>query len=103
MSDVYFTLPTILGNWPWPLKLNPHYEECKEELAARWKSFCAFSPKAQDAFNKCHFGMYGSLPTSYASKYTLCLDLLTSMTFPQLKKGFLHDFNPTICTDSDRL
>ena len=51
-------LPDILRNWPWQRSLNPYYAICKAESAAWCESFKAFSPKAQDKFNRCDFSQF---------------------------------------------
>ncbi|KAJ6465604.1 terpenoid synthase [Mycena vitilis] len=56
-----FRLPDMLTNWPWPRRLNPNYEVCKEESTAWIEAFHAFSPKAQNAFNLCDFNLLASL------------------------------------------
>ncbi|KAF8882265.1 terpenoid synthase [Infundibulicybe gibba] len=53
--NLYFKIPDTLHNWPWRRHLNPHYSICKMESAAWFETFEAFSPKAQDAFNRCDF------------------------------------------------
>ncbi|EIM79126.1 terpenoid synthase [Stereum hirsutum FP-91666 SS1] len=54
MSQTY-TIPDTLANWPWKRKINQHYEEVKMESASWARSFHAFSPQAQDAFDRCDF------------------------------------------------
>ncbi|KAF8452301.1 hypothetical protein L210DRAFT_3384514, partial [Boletus edulis BED1] len=48
-------IPNTLARWPWPRRINPHYDAVKKESAAWTTSFGAFSPKAQHAFNRCDF------------------------------------------------
>jgi Delta6-protoilludene synthase len=50
-------IPDLLARWPLPRMVNAHYEECKRESTAWIEGFCAFSPKAQTAFNKCNLSM----------------------------------------------
>ncbi|KAI0062662.1 terpenoid synthase [Artomyces pyxidatus] len=50
-----FYIPDCVENWKWPRFLNPHYPEVKAESAAWARSFGAFSPKAQDAYDRCDF------------------------------------------------
>ncbi|KAJ3823508.1 terpenoid synthase [Lentinula raphanica] len=50
-----FILPDTLQSWPWQRKLNPNYKKVKAESSAWIESFHAFTPKAQDAFNRCEF------------------------------------------------
>jgi hypothetical protein len=56
MSNRY-CIPNNLDNWKWPRHLNPHYPEVKAASAAWARSFGAFSPKAQDAYDRCDFSM----------------------------------------------
>ncbi|KDQ29694.1 hypothetical protein PLEOSDRAFT_1039734 [Pleurotus ostreatus PC15] len=55
-TDVH--LPKALASWPWPRRVNPHYESVKQQASAWCESFQAFNPQAQDAFNKCDFTGY---------------------------------------------
>ena len=50
-------LPNVLARWPWPRRINPKYAVLKQEADTWITSFRAFSPKAQDAFNRCDFSM----------------------------------------------
>ncbi|KAI0062680.1 terpenoid synthase [Artomyces pyxidatus] len=56
-----FYIPNCLENWKWPRALNPHYPEVKAESAAWARSFGAFSPKAQDAYDRCDFNLLACL------------------------------------------
>ncbi|KAJ6495182.1 terpenoid synthase [Mycena sanguinolenta] len=58
---VQLLFPDTLRNWPWPRDLSPHFEVAKEESAAWFETFNAFSPKAQKAFNRCDFNLLASL------------------------------------------
>lgn len=51
-------IPNVLARWPWPRRINPNYAVVKKEAAAWMTSFRAFSPKAQDAFDRCDFSGY---------------------------------------------
>ena len=46
-------IPNIFAQWPWPRQINPHYAVVKKEADAWITSFQVFSPKAQDAYNRC--------------------------------------------------
>ncbi|EMD35700.1 terpene cyclase, partial [Gelatoporia subvermispora B] len=65
---VKFRLPETLEGWPWPRRINPHYEEVKAESAAWFRSFNAFSTKAQRAFDLCDFSLLASLAYPTLSK-----------------------------------
>jgi len=55
-------IPNTLTRWPWPRPpLNQYYAEVKAESLAWIASFEAFSPKAQQAFNRCDFGKTRSI------------------------------------------
>ena len=56
MSNRY-RIPDNLTDWKWPRHLNPHYPEVKAASAAWARSFGAFSPKAQYAYDRCDFSM----------------------------------------------
>lgn len=91
-TGVRFYIPDTLRNWPWPRRLNPHYAVCKAESAAWCESFKAFSPKAQNAFNRCDFSKQPFLrQTTHIDHLPLFTDLLASLAFPRLDKG---DFFP---------
>jgi hypothetical protein len=49
-------IPNALARWPWPRRINPNYAVLKKEAGTWIMSFQAFSPKAQDAYNRCDFG-----------------------------------------------
>ncbi|KAF8546266.1 terpenoid synthase [Imleria badia] len=61
-------IPNVLVRWPWPRRINPHYAVVKKEADAWITSFQAFSPKAQDAFNRCDFNLLACLAYPVASK-----------------------------------
>jgi len=68
MSSKYY-IPNNLDHWQWPRHLNPYYAEVKAESAAWARSFGAFSPKAQHAYDRCDF------------------NLLACLAYPLLNKG----------------
>ncbi|KAF9067337.1 terpenoid synthase [Rhodocollybia butyracea] len=55
-----FYLPDTLAKWPWPLHLNPAYEEQKALSSAWLRSFNAFDPSSQKAFDLCDFNLLAS-------------------------------------------
>ena len=59
-EPVQYTLPDLLANWPWPERINPYYEEVKEETSAWIQSLNAFDAKARKAFDKCDFSRYSN-------------------------------------------
>ncbi|KAK0220872.1 terpenoid synthase [Armillaria nabsnona] len=67
-SDVVFRLPDTLVYWPWPRRINPHYEEVKAASAAWFRSFKAFGPESQRAFDHCDFSLLCSLTYPTASR-----------------------------------
>jgi len=67
MSNRY-RIPDNLTNWKWPRHLNPHYPEVKAASAAWARSFGAFSPKAQEAYDRCDFNLLASLAYPLLSK-----------------------------------
>ncbi|KAG6374646.1 terpenoid synthase [Boletus reticuloceps] len=48
-------IPNVFARWPWPRRIHPNYAVVKEEADTWMTSFEAFSPKAQDAYNRCDF------------------------------------------------
>ncbi|KAF9073382.1 terpenoid synthase [Rhodocollybia butyracea] len=52
-----FYLPDILAKWPWPRHMNPAYEEQKALSSAWLRSFNAFDPSSQKAFDLCDFDL----------------------------------------------
>ncbi|KAB5518870.1 terpenoid synthase [Coniochaeta sp. 2T2.1] len=54
-------LPNMLATWKWPRCINPHYDEVKRASGAWLAGFGAFSPKAQQAFDRCDFSRLASL------------------------------------------
>lgn len=57
-----YRIPDNLTNWKWPRHLNPYYPEVKAASAAWARSFGAFSPKAQDAYDRCDFSKRCHVP-----------------------------------------
>ncbi len=49
-------LPDLLGDWPWPRAINPHYERVAGQSAAWLRAFGLFPAHVQRAFDKCNFG-----------------------------------------------
>ena len=50
-----FRLPDLLAQWPWPRKLNQHYQEAKAESAEWLRGFEALDAKSQRSFDFCDF------------------------------------------------
>ncbi|SJL11821.1 uncharacterized protein ARMOST_15232 [Armillaria ostoyae] len=67
-SDVTFRIANTLTYWPWPRRINPHYEEVKAESEAWFQSFKAFGPESQRAFDRCNFSLAASLGYPTATK-----------------------------------
>ncbi|KAJ3491180.1 hypothetical protein NLI96_g902 [Meripilus lineatus] len=72
-----YTLPNTLANWPWPRRVNPHYDTIAPVSAAWVESFRAMSPSAQKAFNACKFGLLAAMfyPAADEKKYRRGCDL----------------------------
>ncbi|KAI0294469.1 terpenoid synthase [Multifurca ochricompacta] len=60
MSNTFY-IPNVYENWKWSRRINPHYLEVKAETAAWIRSFGAFSPKVQAAYDLCDFCLLASL------------------------------------------
>ncbi|KAG1886767.1 terpenoid synthase [Suillus subluteus] len=56
-------IPDVLARWPFPRRLNQHHSKVSAESSAWLESFKAFSPKAQQAFDRCDFGKTWLLTT----------------------------------------
>ncbi|KZV89553.1 terpenoid synthase [Exidia glandulosa HHB12029] len=54
-NDCAYYLPDTLADWPWPRHLNASHASAKAASDAWIKKFNAFSPKAQDSFDRCDF------------------------------------------------
>ncbi|KAG2033028.1 terpenoid synthase [Suillus americanus] len=61
-------IPDLLVRWPFPRHLNQHYSKVGAGSCAWLESFKAFSPKAQQAFNRCNLGLLGCLACPTASE-----------------------------------
>ncbi|KAF8549863.1 terpenoid synthase [Imleria badia] len=61
-------IPNIFAKWPWHRRINPHYAAVKKDADAWITSFQAFSPKAQDAYNRCDCNLLACLAFPIASK-----------------------------------
>ncbi|KAI9436959.1 terpenoid synthase [Lactarius indigo] len=60
MSERY-DIPINLDKWKWPRRINPHYAEVKVASSEWVRSFGAFSPKAQEAYDRCDFNRLAAL------------------------------------------
>jgi hypothetical protein len=81
----YF-IPNTLATWPWPRCLNQYYPEVGAESSAWITSFQAFSPKAQEAFNRCNFGKMMCMIFDF-DVVTFFSGLLSCLTYPTASKG----------------
>ncbi|KAG1886764.1 terpenoid synthase [Suillus subluteus] len=54
-------IPDILTRWPFPRRLNQHFSKVGAESSAWFESFKAFSPKAQQALDRCELSLLGCL------------------------------------------
>ncbi len=90
MPERYY-IPSNLDGWKWSRQINPHYAEVKAESAAWVRSFGAFSPKAQEAYDRCDFSTRNYVPVFVPSHTHLLPDCLAALAYP------LHD--KSRCTD----
>ncbi|KAH8981004.1 terpenoid synthase [Lactarius akahatsu] len=60
MPERYY-IPKTLENWKWPRHINPYHNEVQAAAVAWIRSFGAFSPKAQEAYDRCDFILFASL------------------------------------------
>ncbi|KAI0290408.1 terpenoid synthase [Multifurca ochricompacta] len=70
MSNTFY-IPNVLENWKWPRRINPHHPAVKAEIAAWVRSFGAFSPKVQAAYDLCDFCLVSSLAYPFHDKARL--------------------------------
>ncbi|KAI0273275.1 terpenoid synthase [Russula aff. rugulosa BPL654] len=56
-----FRLPDLVAQWPWPRKLNQHYQEAKSESGKWLRDFEALDTKSQRSFDFCDFPLLSSL------------------------------------------
>ena len=83
-------IPNVLASarWQWPRRINPNYAVVKKEADAWLSSFQAFSPKAQDAFNRCDF-------SKCFLSYSVCILILFDrpprlFSLPYSQKRYSH-------------
>ncbi|KAJ6535981.1 terpenoid synthase [Mycena vulgaris] len=70
-TSIEFVLPNTMATWPWQRRINPYFEIVKVESEAWFRTFNAFTPKAQKAFEKCDFCRLASLAYPALSKERL--------------------------------
>ncbi|KAH7870382.1 uncharacterized protein C8R40DRAFT_1258098 [Lentinula edodes] len=75
---MHLQLPETLDHWPWMRILNVHYDQVKHDSQLWLEGFQPFSPEAQNAFEKCEFGMYNSTSAGFQ---------LPELDFSQLRAG----------------
>ncbi|KAK0200184.1 terpenoid synthase [Desarmillaria ectypa] len=77
-TDIVIRLPDTLTYWPWSRRINPHYEDVKAASEAWFRSFRAFGPEAQGAFDCCDFSLLSSLayPTAIKEHLRTACDLM---------------------------
>ncbi|KAK7441388.1 hypothetical protein VKT23_016636 [Stygiomarasmius scandens] len=70
-------LPDLLEGWPFESKPNSR-QDIVAQSAAWVESFNAFDEKAQDAFNRCQFGIFASLayPKAAGAHFRAACDLM---------------------------
>lgn len=61
-------LPDTMSAWPWQRAINPYFNEVKAASNSWFKSFRAFSPASQKAFDKCDFCLLAALAYPRARK-----------------------------------
>jgi Delta6-protoilludene synthase len=50
-----FSLPDPVARWPWPRKLNRHYQQVKPESDSWIRGFEALDAQSQRSFDLCNF------------------------------------------------
>ncbi|KAI0753179.1 terpenoid synthase [Daedaleopsis nitida] len=71
-------LPETLAKWPLPRRISPFYHNIAPQSADWLRGFNAFSADAQEAFDKCNFGLLAALayPTADEAHYRTACDLM---------------------------
>lgn len=72
-----FILPDLLADWPFSPEPNPCQDIVQD--SSDWvESFHPFDAKAQDAFNRCKFGIFASLayPKAREMHFRVACDLM---------------------------
>ncbi|KAJ6545150.1 terpenoid synthase, partial [Mycena capillaripes] len=74
---IEITVPDLLADWPFQTEPNPR-QDIVAESAAWAESYGAFSPRTQDAFNRCKFGIFSSLayPKAGPDQFRAVCDLM---------------------------
>jgi len=67
MPERYY-LTRTLDTWPWPRRINAHYNEVQAESQAWIKSTNAFTPEAQEACDRCSFCLLPCLAYPFQEK-----------------------------------
>lgn len=79
-------LPETMARWPTPRRISPFHEEIANESAEWFRSFHAFGPNAQRAFDRCRFGRFMVIIEIESHAESLCR-LTCKPLLPNLKKG----------------
>ncbi|KAI0265534.1 terpenoid synthase [Gloeopeniophorella convolvens] len=93
MSEQFY-IPDLLKDWQWRGRLiNPHYQEVKEVSESWTRSFGAFSPKAQHAFDRCDFNLLASLafPLHDKARLRTTCDLINTLSVFDEHTDFAHE------------
>ncbi|KAI0265589.1 terpenoid synthase [Gloeopeniophorella convolvens] len=78
-----FYIPDLLKYWKWEDRLiNPYYQEVRVESEAWMRSFGAFGPKAQHAFDRCNFSLLAALghPLFDRARLRTSCDLINALS-----------------------
>jgi len=78
-------IPDILARWPFPRRLNQHYFKVRAEVSAWLGSLKAFSPRAQQAFDRCNFSETWLIISQLM--YSLLSGLLGCLSYPNVCEG----------------
>ena len=84
------TLPDTLASWPFPRRINPHYETVAPESSAWVRRLRAFGPLSQRAFDKCDFGQFAPPERICQSAHRFLffrIGLLAALAYPDLSAG----------------
>lgn len=82
-------IPDLLARWPFPRRLNHHHSKVCAESFSWLASFKAFSPKAQQAFDRCNFSKTW-LIVSMTTYSRILSGLLGCLAYPIAGEGKPH-------------
>lgn len=56
-----FILPDLLSKWPWPRRINPHYDACRDRAQTWIKDLEVLPPAVERGLNLCDPSLLAAL------------------------------------------